>query len=47
VRCPQPDSHVFFRKALVYPNGDLLVVYEGVGDTPTVMAWLSWTAIPT
>ncbi len=31
---PQPDSHVYFRKAMVYPNGDLLVVYEGVGDTP-------------
>jgi hypothetical protein len=31
---PQPDSHVFFRQALVYPNGDLLVVYEAVGDTP-------------
>ena len=34
VRRPQPDSHVYFRKAMVYPNGDLLVVYEGVGDTP-------------
>jgi hypothetical protein len=31
---PQPDSHVYFRKAVVYPNGDLLAVYEGVGDTP-------------
>lgn len=31
---PQPDSHVYFRKAMVYPNGDLLAVYEGVGDTP-------------
>jgi arylsulfotransferase ASST len=31
---PQPDSHVYFRKAIVYPNGDLLAVYEGVGDTP-------------
>jgi Arylsulfotransferase (ASST) len=30
----QPDSHVYFRKATVYPNGDLLAVYEGVGDTP-------------
>jgi hypothetical protein len=30
----QPDSHVYFRKAVVYPNGDLLAVYEGVGDTP-------------
>ena len=34
VRRPQPDSHVYFRKAVVYPNGDLLAVYEGVGDTP-------------
>lgn len=34
VQQPQPDSHVFFRKALAYPNGDLLAVYEGVGDTP-------------
>jgi hypothetical protein len=34
VRRPQPDSHVYFRKAIVYPNGDLLAVYEGVGDTP-------------
>jgi hypothetical protein len=34
VKQPQPDSHVYFRKAMVYPNGDLLVVYEGVGDTP-------------
>jgi hypothetical protein len=34
VRRPQPDSHVYFRKAVVYPNGDLLVIYEGVGDTP-------------
>jgi hypothetical protein len=34
VKRPQPDSHVYFRKAMVYPNGDLLVVYEGVGDTP-------------
>jgi Arylsulfotransferase (ASST) len=31
---PQPDSHVYFRKAVAYPNGDLLAVYEGVGDTP-------------
>lgn len=31
---PQPDSHVFFRQASMYRNGDLLVVYEAVGDTP-------------
>jgi hypothetical protein len=34
VRRPQPDSHVYFRKAVVYPNGDLLAIYEGAGDTP-------------
>ena len=34
VKQPQPDSHVYFRKAMLYPNGDLLAVYEGVGDTP-------------
>jgi hypothetical protein len=31
---PQPDSHVFFHKAVLQPNGDLLAIYEGVGDTP-------------
>jgi Arylsulfotransferase (ASST) len=34
VKRPQPDSHIYFRKAVVYPNGDLVAVYEGVGDTP-------------
>jgi hypothetical protein len=34
VRRPQPDSHVYFRKAVVFPHGDLLAIYEGVGDTP-------------
>jgi hypothetical protein len=34
VKRPRPDSHVYFRKAVVYPNGDLLAIYEGVGDTP-------------
>jgi Arylsulfotransferase (ASST) len=34
VQRPQPDSHVYFRKAMLYPNGDLLAVYEGAGDTP-------------
>lgn len=34
VRDPQPDSHVYFRKAHVFRNGDLLAIYEGVGDTP-------------
>ncbi|WP_118134936.1 arylsulfotransferase family protein [Oceanicella sp. SM1341] len=31
---PQPDEFVYFRHAHVYPNGDLLAIYEGVGDTP-------------
>ena len=31
---PQPDDLVYYRKAHLYPNGDLLVIYEGVGDTP-------------
>lgn len=34
VKEPQPDSHVYMRKARVFPNGDLLAVYEGAGDTP-------------
>ena len=31
---PQPDSHVYFRKAMLLPNGDLIADYEGNGDTP-------------
>lgn len=34
VRTPRPDTHVYFRKARVFPNGDLLAIYEAVGDTP-------------
>ncbi len=34
VRHPVPDDHVFFRKAHMLPDGSLLVLYEGVGDTP-------------
>lgn len=34
VKDPQPDSHVYMRKAHVFPNGDLLAIYEGAGDTP-------------
>lgn len=34
VRNPVPDDHTFFRKAHLFPNGDLLALYEGVGDTP-------------
>jgi Arylsulfotransferase (ASST) len=34
VKAPQPDSLIYFRKAHLYPNGDLLVIYEAAGDTP-------------
>jgi len=34
VRVPQPDSLIYFRKAHLYPNGDLLAIYEAAGDTP-------------
>ncbi|MEG6509383.1 arylsulfotransferase family protein [Methyloligella sp. 2.7D] len=34
IKQPQPDSHVYFRKAKMFPNGDLLAIYEGSGDTP-------------
>lgn len=34
IKRPMPDSHVYFRNARVFPNGDLLVIYESVGDTP-------------
>lgn len=34
VQNPLPDSHVYFRKAHVFPNGDLLALYEASGDTP-------------
>lgn len=33
-RSPKPDTHVWFHGARVQPNGDLLAVYEAVGDTP-------------
>ena len=33
-RSPVPDVQVYFRKAHVFPNGDLLGIYIGVGDTP-------------
>lgn len=33
-RHPVPDRQTYFRKAHVYPNGDLLAIYIGVGDTP-------------
>jgi Arylsulfotransferase (ASST) len=34
VRAPQPDRLLYYRKAWLYPNGDLLAIYEAVGDTP-------------
>ena len=34
VKHPQPDSHVYMRKARLDANGDLLAIYEGAGDTP-------------
>lgn len=34
VREPQPDTHVYMRKAHIFDNGDLLATYEGAGDTP-------------
>jgi hypothetical protein len=34
VRSPVPDSQVCFRGAHLFPSGDLLVIYEGVGDSP-------------
>lgn len=34
VKSPQPDSHVYMRKATLDENGDLLAIYEGTGDTP-------------
>lgn len=34
VKEPQPDSHVYMRKATLLPTGELLAIYEGAGDTP-------------
>ena len=31
---PRPDQYIFYHKSVLYPNGDLLAVYEAVGDTP-------------
>jgi Arylsulfotransferase (ASST) len=31
---PRPDAFVYFRKVKLLGNGDLLAIYEGVGDTP-------------
>ena len=29
-----PRSMIHYRNAYLYPNGDLLAIYEAVGDTP-------------
>lgn len=34
VKEPQPDSHVYMRKAVLLDDGNLLAIYEGAGDTP-------------
>ena len=34
VRHPVPDSRTSFQKTYLFPNGDLLAIYIGVGDTP-------------
>ena len=34
VKQPLPDGRIFLRAARMRPNGDLLAVFEGVGDTP-------------
>jgi hypothetical protein len=34
VKDPQPDSFIYWNKAHVYPNGDLLAVYVAAGDSP-------------
>jgi hypothetical protein len=31
---PQPDEYIYWNKAHVYPNGDLLAVYVAAGDSP-------------
>jgi len=31
---PVPDRQIYFRKAHAFPDGDLLALYESVGDTP-------------
>ena len=34
VASPRPDTHIYYRKAHLYPNGDLLAIYVAAGDTP-------------
>ncbi|MGH6917943.1 MAG: arylsulfotransferase family protein [Geminicoccaceae bacterium] len=31
---PQPDDYIYWNKAHVYPNGDLLAIYVAAGDSP-------------
>ncbi len=31
---PVPDRRIYLEKAALYPNGDILVTYTGIGDTP-------------
>jgi Arylsulfotransferase (ASST) len=34
VKKPRPDEMIHYRTAHLYPNGDLLAIYEALGDTP-------------
>ena len=34
VREPQPDDFMYWRKAMLYPNGDLLAIFVAAGDSP-------------
>jgi Arylsulfotransferase (ASST) len=34
VQRPRPDEMIHYNKAYLYPNGDLLAIYEALGDTP-------------
>jgi outer membrane protein assembly factor BamB len=34
MRKPVPERQIYFHKARAFPNGDLLAVYDGIGDTP-------------
>jgi outer membrane protein assembly factor BamB len=34
VKNPRPDSMIHYNRAHLYPNGDLLAIYEALGDTP-------------
>jgi outer membrane protein assembly factor BamB len=34
VKKPQPDSFLYWRKARLLPNGDLLAIFVATGDTP-------------